>query len=53
MVEGRTYVIVLVDGEEVWGEYCGENRGFWLMKVDNSLVPVRPSSAAVLTECES
>ena len=53
MVEGKVYIIKLVDGDEVWGTYFGECRGFWLIKTNHVLVPVRPSSAAVLTECES
>ena len=45
------YIIGLVDGEEVWGTYFGICRGFWLIESKGVLIPIRPSSAAVLTEC--
>ena len=41
------YNLVLADGEQVRGVYLGPERGFWLIKVGDKKVPVRPSSVTI------
>lgn len=47
MEEGRVYNLVLIDGEQVRGVYLGPERGFWLIKVGEEKIPVRPSSVTI------
>ena len=50
MEEGKIYTITLVDGEVVKGVYLGPERGFWLIRVDDDIVPLRKSSTQQTVE---